>query len=63
MNEALQKRVDVVAIITRLAELCPKVIFVYEARRRPLAIGIRDVILAKVGDRITPDELSAALGS
>jgi sRNA-binding protein len=59
----MNDRIDVAAIITRLAELCPRLIFVYEARRKPLAIGIRDQIIAKVGDMITPDELSAALGS
>jgi sRNA-binding protein len=57
------ERVDVAAIITRLAALCPKLIFVYEGRRRPLAIGIRDLIIAKVGDHIKPHELSLALGS
>jgi sRNA-binding protein len=56
-----QERVDTAAIITRLAELFPKAISVYEQRRQPLAVGIRDAILAKVGDRITLQELNAAL--
>jgi ProP effector len=55
------ERVDVTAIIARLAELLPKAFSVYERRRRPLAIGVRAAILDKVGDRITPDELNVAL--
>jgi hypothetical protein len=43
MNDS-QERIDVVAITMRLAELCPKLIFIYEQRRKPLAIGIRDQI-------------------
>jgi ProP effector len=58
MNETC---VDVVAIITRLAELCPKAIFVYEQRRRPFAIGIRDQIAERVAGALTPDELKLAL--
>jgi sRNA-binding protein len=61
MNDTFQKRVDVATITMRLAELCPKAIFVYEQRRQPLVIGIRDAILARVGDRITPQEFNAAL--
>jgi ProP effector len=56
-----QEHVDVAAITTRLAELCPKAIFVYEQRRQPLAIGIRAQISERVGDATTPDELNAAL--
>ena len=55
------ERVDTAAIITRLAEMFPQAFSVYEGRRRPLAIGIRDQIAERVGDAITPDELSAAL--
>jgi sRNA-binding protein len=56
-----QERVDVAAITMRLAELCPKLIFVYEGRRRPLQIGIRDQILERVAGSITPEELKLAL--
>jgi ProP effector len=58
-----QERVDVVAIITRLAELCPKAIFVYEGRRMPLKIGIYGDLAARVTGSITPDELKLALRS
>jgi sRNA-binding protein len=61
MNDASQNRVDGTAIIMRLEELCPKLIFVYEGRRRPLAIGIRDQIAERVAGSITPDELNLAL--
>ena len=63
MHDTIQKRVDVTPIIMRLAELLPACIFVYEKRRRPLARGIREQIIAKVGNAITPEELVAALGA
>jgi hypothetical protein len=55
------ERVDVAAIIAGLAELCPKAVFVYERRRRPLKIGIYEDLAAKVAGSITPDELKLAL--
>jgi sRNA-binding protein len=55
------ERVDTAAIITRLAELCPARIFVWEKRRRPLQVGIREAISARVGDAIAPDELNIAM--
>ena len=45
-----------------LAELYPNAFVVYEARRRPLKIGIRDDIAARVNGAIEPHELSLALG-
>jgi sRNA-binding protein len=56
-----QEPVDTAAIITRMAELCPKAIFVYEGRRRPLAIGIRDQIIERVAGSLTPEEVKLAL--
>ncbi len=56
-----QERVDIPAVVRLLAELCPKVIFVYEGRRRPLAIRIRNQLIAKAA--ITPEELKLALQS
>jgi ProP effector len=55
------ERVDVTAITTRLAELLPKCISVYEGRRRPLRVGIYEDIVAKVGDSIAPDDIKHAL--
>jgi sRNA-binding protein len=55
------KRVDVTATTMQLAEILPKCVFTYEKRRRPLQVGIRDQILAKVGDLIAPEELSIAM--
>jgi ProP effector len=55
------ERVDVTAITMRLAELCPACICVYEKRRRPLQVGIRDQIIARVGDLIAPEELNIAM--
>ena len=50
------------AAIAILAELYPNAFVVYEARRRPLKIGIRDDIAARVNGAIEPHELSLALG-
>jgi ProP effector len=57
------ERVDTTPIIARMAELCPQCISVYEQRRKPLAVGIRDKIIERVGDAIKPDDLAAALRS
>jgi sRNA-binding protein len=51
-------RPEVHAAITLLAELFPKVFFVYETRRKPLKVGIDADIRAAVGEM---PELSAAL--
>src|SRR5271166_5631245 len=45
---------------TKLCELYPKVFAIEPAKRRPLAIGIREALLA-VDTGMTPDELKAAL--
>ena len=50
------------AAITLLAKLFPKAFFVFEQRRKPLKIGIRDDILAAFAGVIAPRDLSAALG-
>jgi sRNA-binding protein len=63
MSNTIPKNDEAQAVITHLAELFPKAIFVYEARRKPLAIGIRHQISERVGDAIAPDELGAALRS
>jgi ProP effector len=48
-------------IITWLAERFPNCFSIYAGRRRPLKIGIRDDIIAAVGDAGAPDKLRAAL--
>jgi ProP effector len=48
-------------IITILAEWFPQAFVVYEARRRPLKVGIHHDILARTGGAIEPRELSRAL--
>jgi sRNA-binding protein len=53
--------VAVQAAIALLAEVFPKAYAIYEARRRPLAIGIHHDILASMGGAITPEELNSAL--
>jgi ProP effector len=58
-----QKNGEAQATIARLAELFPKAFFVYEARRRPLKVGIYNDLAAKVAGVITPDELKLALRS
>jgi ProP effector len=54
---------NVNAMIELLATRWPLTFFVCEKRRRPLKIGIRQDIQAALGDAVTPDELSRALGS
>jgi ProP effector len=51
-------------IETTIALLCerfPKCFAQYEARRRPLKVGIHHDILAKLDGALTPDELGKAL--
>jgi sRNA-binding protein len=55
------ERIDVVGLTMRLAEILPKCIVVYEKNRKPLQVGIRDQIIARIGDVITPDELGRTL--
>jgi sRNA-binding protein len=52
---------DAEAAIVLLAELFPRAFAVYELRRRPLKLGIRDNIIARIGDVITPRELAQAM--
>lgn len=52
----------IVEIIELLAERWPLAFAVYEQRRQPLQLQIRDQILAALGDAVTLGELSAALG-
>jgi ProP effector len=47
--------------IALLAETYPRCFAVYQARRRPLKIGIHKDILRELDGALTPDELSAAL--
>jgi sRNA-binding protein len=44
-----------------LAETWPACFFVYERRRRPLALGIHHHILAVLDGALTPQELRRAL--
>jgi ProP effector len=46
-------------LIARLAETWPQTFFVYQKRRRPLALKIHIEVLSALGD-ITPRQLSAA---
>jgi sRNA-binding protein len=49
-------------VLDLLAERWPKMFSLYEARRRPLKVGIhRDILAALHGGGITPDELKRAL--
>jgi hypothetical protein len=54
-------RLDMLAGIARLAEAFPKAFFTYEARRKPLKVGIHDEIRPALGDAVA-NELRAALG-
>jgi ProP effector len=56
-------RSDIAAIIALLAEMYPKAFFVWEARRKPLKIGIHVDIIAKVNGAIKPFELYHALAA
>jgi ProP effector len=54
-------RPQIQAVLDLLAVRWPKTFSVYEARRRPLKIGIHGDILAALDGGITPDELKLAL--
>jgi ProP effector len=56
-----QFQLDMLAGIARLAEAFPKAFFTYEARRKPLKVGIHDDIRAALGDAVA-NELRATLG-
>jgi sRNA-binding protein len=58
-KNAAQAEAD--AAIALLAELFPRCFAVYEARRRPLKVGIYTDIIGAVGGAIAPYELSCAL--
>jgi ProP effector len=47
--------------IVALAELFPACFSVFEGRRKPLKIGIREDLLAALGGAITPEEAHLAL--
>ena len=49
------------AVIERLAERWPRAFAVFEARRRPLKIGIHDDIIAALGGEVTAAEIGVAL--
>lgn len=49
------------AVLELLAEAWPACFSIYEGRRKPLKIGVRDDILARVAGAIRPRELSRAL--
>jgi sRNA-binding protein len=49
------------AVLTLLCELFPKAFARYEARRRPLKIGIYDDLITALDGAVTVAELSAAL--
>lgn len=53
---------EIAACIGLLAETFPKCFVVYEARRRPLKVGIHNDILTVLDGAVTAAELSRALG-
>ena len=53
---------EIEACIGLLAEAFPKCFVVYEARRRPLKVGIHNDIMAALDGAVTAAELSRALG-
>jgi sRNA-binding protein len=55
------KRADTNAAIALLCERFPRAFFQHEARRKPLAIGIRAHIITSVRGCIAPHELTSAL--
>lgn len=56
-----KSKFDVQAGIERLAEAFPQAFFIYEARRRPLKVGIRDDILAALDGAMDARELAIVL--
>ena len=62
MNRRHEKYATAIALIELLADRFPQSFAVWEARRRPLAIGIREQIIAAVGGAMERRELSGALG-
>lgn len=57
-----QRRVaDATAAIALLAEIFPQAFFIYGARRKPLKLGIRDEIVARLDGAVEPPELALAL--
>lgn len=64
MERVMTARYDlesVNAMLWLLSERWPKCFFVFEQRRRPLALRIDQAITAAMADTITPEELEAAL--
>ena len=54
---------NVAAVLELLVETWPKCFSIYEARRRPLKIGIHNDIVAALDGAVTSAELSRALGA
>jgi sRNA-binding protein len=54
-------QLDMLPGIARLAEVFPKAFFTYEARRKPLKVGIHDDIRAVLSDAMDDRELGAVL--
>ena len=61
MQEQSMSTNNYVAVITMLAERWPRTFFVYERRRRPLAIGIHEALIAALDGAAPLPELWAAL--
>jgi hypothetical protein len=51
------------AAIALLAEIFPQAFFIYGARRKPLKLGIRDEIVARLDGAVEPPELALALSA
>jgi ProP effector len=56
-----RKYAEGVAGIALLEERIPKAFFVREVKRRPLKVGIRNDVIARLDGALTPSELSNAL--
>ena len=61
LSQTLRKRQTTAAVIELLADTWPGTFSVYEARRRPLAIGVHVALLEALDGAVTPAELSRAL--
>jgi sRNA-binding protein len=63
LSQTLRKRETTAAVIRLLAETWPAAFSVYEARRKPLAVGIHEPLLEALAGAVEPPELGRALGA
>jgi sRNA-binding protein len=62
LSQTLRKRETTAAVIRLLAETWPAAFSVYEARRKPLAVGIHEPLLEALAGAGEPPELGRAGG-